>query len=262
MILAEKILLLRKSNGWSQEELAGKMNVSRQSISKWESAAAIPDINRILELAKLFEVTTDYLLRDDIERTEYSDECEKDNLIRISLQESNDFLKSRVGYGRQIAFGVVLCILAPVLLILLGGMADTGAISEVFAYSVGVIALIFMVSAAIVIFIVCSAKMKRFKYLEKGGFELEYGALGIIKEKRAAFEKEYLCKTIVGIVLCILGVVPLIIAGIFEASVMLYIVFTALIFIAASAGVFLIISAGTVKGGYDQLLHEGEYEPG
>ena len=50
MILADKILSLRKSNGWSQDELAEKMNVSRQSISKWESAAAIPDINRILEL--------------------------------------------------------------------------------------------------------------------------------------------------------------------------------------------------------------------
>lgn len=262
MILAEKILALRKSNGWSQEELAEKMNVSRQSISKWESAAAIPDINRILELAKLFEVTTDYLLKDDIEKAEYSDECEADNLIRVTLQESSDFLKSRVGYGRQIAFGVMLCILAPVLLILFGGMEDAGAISEVFAYSAGVTALILMVSAAIAIFIVCNAKMKRFKYLEKGDFELEYGALGIIKEKRAVFEKEYLYKTVVGIILCILGVIPLIIAGIFEASDMLCVVFTALIFVAASAGIFLLISAGAIKSGYDQLLLEGEFEPG
>lgn len=65
MILADKILNLRKSLGWSQEELAEKMNVSRQSVSKWESAAAIPDINRILELASIFGVTTDYLLKDD-----------------------------------------------------------------------------------------------------------------------------------------------------------------------------------------------------
>ena len=262
MILAEKILVLRKSNGWSQEELAEKMNVSRQSISKWESAAAIPDINRILELAKLFEVTTDYLLKDDIEKTAYSDEYGTDNRIRVSLQESSEFLKSRASYGRQIAFGVMLCILAPVLLILFGGMEDAGAISEVFAYSVGVTALILMVSTAIVIFIVCSAKMKRFKYLEKGDFELEYGALGIIKEKRAAFEKEYLYKTVVGIVLCILGIIPLIIAGIFEASDILCVVFTALIFVATSAGVFLLISASTVKSGYDQLLLEGEFEPG
>ena len=261
MILAEKILLLRKSNKWSQEELAEKMNVSRQSISKWESAAAIPDINRILELSKLFGVTTDYLLKDDIENTEYSDEDEPDNRIRVSLQESSDFLKSRVGYGRQVALGVMLCILAPVLLILFGGMEDAGALSEVFAYSVGIITLILIVSAAVAVFIICSAKMKPFKYLEKGDFELEYGVLGIIKERRAAFEKEYLQKTVVGIVLCILSCLPLIIAGIFEASDLLCVVFTALMFVVASVGVYLLVSVGTVKGGYDRLLLEGEFEP-
>ena len=260
MILAEKILSLRKSNGWSQEELAERINVSRQSISKWESAAAIPDINRILELAKLFGVTTDYLLKDDIEKTEYSDEYEADNPIRVSLQESNDFIKSRVGYGRQIAFGVMLCILAPVLLILFAGMVDAGAISEVLAYGIGVIVLLIMVSAAVAIFIVCSAKMKRFKYLEKGDFELEYGVLGIIKEKRAAFEKAYLYKMVTGIVLCILSVIPLLIAGLSEASDMVCIAFTGLVLVVASVGVYLIISVCTVKGGYDQLLLEGDFD--
>ncbi len=262
MILAEKILSLRKSNEWSQEELAEKMKVSRQSISKWESAAAIPDINRILELAKLFGVTTDYLLKDDIEKAEHSDGFEADNRIRVSLQESNDFLKSIVGYGRKIAFGVMLCILAPVLLLLFSGMVETGAMPKVFAYGIGIVTLFLLVSAAVAVFIISGAKMKRFKYMEKGDFELEYGVLGIIKEKRAAFEKEYLYKTVIGIVLCILGAIPLIIAGLSEASDMVCIAFTALILVVASVGVYLIISVGTVKGGYDQLLLEGEFEHG
>ena len=99
MILADKILSLRKNNGWSQEELAEKMNVSRQSVSKWESAAAIPDINRILELAKLFGVTTDYLLKDDLEMTVYSDTDETEDLVRVSLSEMNDFLNNKAIYG-------------------------------------------------------------------------------------------------------------------------------------------------------------------
>lgn len=70
MILADKILSLRKNQGWSQEELAEKLNVSRQSISKWESAASIPDIDKILELSKLFGVSTDYLLKDSIKHVE------------------------------------------------------------------------------------------------------------------------------------------------------------------------------------------------
>ena len=62
MILADKIIRLRRKNGWSQEELAEKMNVSRQAVSKWESAQTVPDLEKILMLGALFGVTTDYLL--------------------------------------------------------------------------------------------------------------------------------------------------------------------------------------------------------
>ena len=65
MELSKKIIGLRKSNGLSQEDLAEKLDVSRQAISRWESGTAMPDANNILQLSKLFEVTTDYLLNDD-----------------------------------------------------------------------------------------------------------------------------------------------------------------------------------------------------
>ena len=70
MILADKIAELRKKNGWSQEELAGQLGVSRQSVSKWESAASIPDLDKILKLSELFGVSTDYLLKDSWEPEE------------------------------------------------------------------------------------------------------------------------------------------------------------------------------------------------
>ena len=60
MILADKIIELRKKNGWSQEELAEKLGVSRQAVSKWEGAQSVPDIQRILEMSRLFGVSTDY----------------------------------------------------------------------------------------------------------------------------------------------------------------------------------------------------------
>ena len=59
MILAEKIALLRRQNGWSQEELADQLNVSRQAVSKWEGGTSIPDLDKILKLSALFEVSTD-----------------------------------------------------------------------------------------------------------------------------------------------------------------------------------------------------------
>ena len=67
MILADKIITLRKKAGWSQEELAQKLDVSRQSVSKWEGAQSIPDISKILQMSRLFGVTTDFLLKDELE---------------------------------------------------------------------------------------------------------------------------------------------------------------------------------------------------
>ncbi len=79
MIFADKILELRKKNGWSQEDLADKMNVSRQSISKWESAQATPDIAKIIQLSELFGVSTDYLVKDELESVEFSETVPDEN---------------------------------------------------------------------------------------------------------------------------------------------------------------------------------------
>ena len=65
--LPDKIIKHRKSNGWSQEDFAEKLNVSRQAISRWENGTALPDAQNILQISKLFHVTTDYLLNEDYE---------------------------------------------------------------------------------------------------------------------------------------------------------------------------------------------------
>ena len=70
MTFAEKLLLLRKSATLSQEDLAEKLNVSRQAVSRWEMGTAMPDSPNLLEISRLFNVSADYLLRDEIERDE------------------------------------------------------------------------------------------------------------------------------------------------------------------------------------------------
>lgn len=67
MNISEKIQILRRDRKWSQDELAEKLEVSRQSVSKWESGKALPDSEKILALAKLFDVSTDFLLKDEQE---------------------------------------------------------------------------------------------------------------------------------------------------------------------------------------------------
>lgn len=67
MKLSEKIVTLRKQKGWSQEELADKLNVSRQAVGKWETETALPEVDKILQLATLFGVSTDSLLKEDVQ---------------------------------------------------------------------------------------------------------------------------------------------------------------------------------------------------
>lgn len=63
MNIADRIQCLRKNKGLSQEELADKVGVSRQAVSKWESEQSTPDIEKIIIMSELFEVTTDYILK-------------------------------------------------------------------------------------------------------------------------------------------------------------------------------------------------------
>ena len=65
MKLCEKIVLLRKKAGLSQEAMAEKLGVSRQAVSRWEVGSALPDASNVLQLSKLFSVTADYLLNED-----------------------------------------------------------------------------------------------------------------------------------------------------------------------------------------------------
>ena len=88
MILADKLIELRKKRGWSQEELAEQLGVSRQSVSKWESAQSVPDMERVLQLSELFGVTTDYLLKDSVESlSEPSEEPSSDVKAWKSLSQ-------------------------------------------------------------------------------------------------------------------------------------------------------------------------------
>lgn len=94
MNIGERIIKHRKKNGWSQEELAERLGVSRQSVSKWESGTSVPDLNRILEMSELFEVTTDYLLKGDF------DEARKMSGPEV---QGKDISRQRVEQGQTIS---------------------------------------------------------------------------------------------------------------------------------------------------------------
>ena len=214
MILADKIIRLRKKNGWSQEELANKMSVSRQAVSKWEGAQTIPDLEKILQLSVLFGVTTDYLLKDEIEDEELTGDTSSETTVkRISIEEANVYIEQRKKASWRIALATFLCILSPITLIVLTLLSEVpnSGMTETAAGGIGLAVLFAFVLCAVPIFIYCGFKNQPYEFLDKNiPFELEYGVRGIVTEKQNAFKKIYITCNIIATCLCIFSAVPLV----------------------------------------------------
>ena len=261
MILADKIIKLRKKNGWSQEELAEKMNVSRQAVSKWESAQSIPDLERILQLSILFGVTTDYLLKDNIEE-EISNGDSSDTTVRkISIEEAHTYLEQRKKAAWRIALATFLCILSPITLIVLSILSElpNPIVSEITASAVGLIVLFAFILCAVPIYIYCGFKNEQYAFLDKNiPFELEYGVKGFVTEKKNAFRPTYVAYNIIATCVCIFSVVPLIILSFTDNEIFVALALALLMIIVGMSAVMFIV-AGTQNASMQKLLKEGEY---
>lgn len=264
VILAEKIMELRKKNGWSQEELAFQMDVSRQSVSKWESGTSIPDLERILKLSQLFGVSTDYLLKEELEDLPATSpevsQCEN-GVRRITAEVAGEFMETKIKASKQVAAAVSACILSPALLIYLGALAEykENVISEGMAGGIGVIVLILIVGVATVFFILNGMKMEPFQYLEKEAFRLDYGVEAIVRKKMAEYEGINRIYTVTGVFMCIVSVCPLLIVASLDTSEFIQTICLEVLFAIVAAAVYLIIVAGEKKSCFKILLQEGDY---
>ena len=261
MILADKIIRLRKRNGWSQEELAEKMNVSRQAVSKWEGAQTIPDLDKILLLGKLFNVTTDYLLKDEIEDEEFADTTAESSSKRISIQDANLYLEQQKRASVQIAIATFLCILSPVTLILLGAAGEVPSlgISEKLTGTLGLVALFTFVLCAVPIFIYTGFKNEPFSFLDKNvPFELEYGVKGFVSEQIKQFRATYIRWNIIATCICIFSPLPLIVSA-FQDNDLICAIMLAVMIVLAGIGSAIFIIVGVRNGSMQKLLKEGEY---
>lgn len=261
MILADKIIRLRKKNGWSQEELAEKMNVSRQAVSKWESAQTIPDLDKILRLGELFGVTTDYLLKDNMENEEFTEDISISGIKRISLKDANSYIEHRKWASVLISTATFLCILSPIPLLILAAGVESGLfnISENMAAGIGLVVLFLIVITAVPMFVYCVFKNAPYKYIEgTEPFELEYGVSGMVKEKQKAFRDKYMMRNIIATCICILSPVPLI-CGSFTENEFLMVVLLGVTMIIAGIGTSIFIINGVRMASMRKLLKEGEY---
>lgn len=268
MILADKIINLRKKNGWSQEELAEKLGVTRQSISKYEGAQSIPDLDKILKLSEIFGVTTDYLIKDELEEEEYApsqmheNESGSDRSVhKVTMEMANEYLQIIDWSAGKTAFATMLCILSPIVLLMLGAMSEMPNyhISENAAAGIGICVLIVLIAIAVTIFILCGMKTKKYEFMEKEDIETVYGVSGMVKEKRDAYHSMYVTQLVIGIICCICSVIPLF--GTLAVSESDFYMVSAVCMLLAlvAIGTYFIVRSAAKMNAMNQLLEEEDY---
>jgi len=260
MILADKIIKLRKRLGWSQEELAEKVNVSRQSVSKWESANSIPDLNRIIMLAELFEVSTDFLLKDENETFESNSEVSsKDvSLHQVSIEEATKYVESKVEISSINTKGAILCVCSVVPLFFFLAMAETGrmGVTGNTAAAIGIISILFIVAFAVSVFLKTNQFDKDIELIDNEKFELSYGVHSVFQEKLESYKPLYNRRLSIGIFLFIFSFVPLMLGAIFNGhSDTIFMMMIVLMFI-ISAGIYIVSPASAKLDAYNNILKE------
>ncbi len=266
MTLAEKIMTERKKRGWSQEELAERIDVTRQSVSKWEGGLSVPDLDKIVQLAKIFGVSCDYLLCEENEpvteeNTPSQEKCEEKR--EITREEGDAYLAARAHAAPRIALGVFLCILGAAAVVQFTALADD-VLPELTGILTGLGLLLLLVAVGVGLFIASGLRLSAYKYMEEEPFSLPAAYHADLCEEQEEKRPRYITHMIIGVVLCILSVAPLLITIILaDDRIHLYEVWIAVgvvgLLLTVACGVFLIVCAAMRFGGYAVLLQEGEY---
>lgn len=270
MSFPEKIVSLRRSRGWSQEELAARLGVSRQSVSKWESGASVPELERIIELSRVFEVTTDELLLDSAPvdyfvpsadtPPQFPEEPQVSPRV-VSLEAGEEYYRLVRRVSKKIALGASLCILSPVPLLVLSGLTvlDTPLCSEGFAGGFGVAILLLMVALSMPLFIPSGMALSNYTYLEEEAFLPGTGLIPAMEARKSTQMPSFIRGITLGVVLCVLAVAQLVLVAALQESEFPVLMAVVGLLTLISLAVHIFIRVGLPVDACDKLLQTGDY---
>ena len=264
MTFSEKISALRKQKGWSQEELAEKLMVTRQAVSKWESAQSMPDLDKLVQLSEALGVSTDYLLKDEQSQSAPVPATAEQTvkLRHVTQEEARRYLQLQTAAIPKTTLGVALCVWSPIALIGLPVLRSTfnWGFPEEICSGIGLCVLLVMVAAGVALLLTASGKLREFEYLEREPIETDNGA----REQALHMQREMasFCtrQNTIGVVLCILSVLPLFalmcVPGVPDGY---YSLAVCALLLLVGIACLLLVRTGALRGSVDRLLEQGDY---
>ncbi len=270
MTLSEKIIKLRRATGLSQEELADRIGISRQAVSKWESSQSTPDIDKIILLSDFFGVSTDYLLKESISTYSYekdenilqedvfkdSDYKEEPLQSRASRKDVLEYISLKHRESKIIAIAVLFFIISPILLICLPVLSEEGKISETLAVLLGLLAIFSFVWLGTGLCIY-SDMLTRDNVLKKDKYcTIDEESILYAKKLKADRHNFSTISLIIGVSLCILSPTPLIAAAF---TGFINIIYTIGILLAlVGAGCAVIVNSETYNEALERIISQND----
>lgn len=245
MSFGEKLQQLRKEKGLSQEDLAHQLNISRQAVSKWESQNGYPEIEKMILISDLFQVSLDYLMKEDYE--EY--ENETISSFRLMTQQNiKDYLHFKKSFALGISCSVLLMIIGLFIAVL---CADTSY------QSIGVFGFLIMVGIG-VFFIIMTTLLKESKFkIEREEIKIAFNDLQNLQEQYQHFHKYFTLAIAGGVLLIIVSLAC--IALLHETYSQYENILGAQFLLCIGIAVFLFIYFGILKDAYQFLIHNKAY---
>lgn len=255
MNLNEKIMKLRKEKGWSQEELAYKLDISRQAVSKWESGTSQPEIEKVVHMAQIFGITTDELLmtsKDSIETT-------KEEIKVLNKDEIELYMIQTKKVSKFYSIATAFMIISPALLIFLIGLSENNVVKEKIAVAFGLTALFLFITIGIIFYIYFGIRDENFQYIETSNLFIKEEIKKEILKEENLYQNKYSLGITIGVSICIIAVLPLIISAVIGVSDHILVCLVSLLLLLISIGVAIMVRVQMVKEMYDKLLEKGEF---
>ena len=245
MSFGEKLQQLRKEKGLSQEDLAHQLNVSRQAVSKWESQNGYPEIEKMILISDLFQVSLDYLMKEDYE------EHENETISSFHLmtqQNIEDYLHFKKSFALRIGSSVLLMIVG---LFIAALCADTSY------QSIGVFGFLIMVGIG-VFFIIMTTLLKESKFkIENEEIKIAFNDLQNLQEQYQHFHKYFTLAIAGGVLLIIVSLACIVLLH--ETFPQYENILGAQFLLCIGIAVFLFIYFGILKDTYQFLIHNKAY---
>lgn len=243
MIFGEKLFKLRKEKGFSQEDLAEKLNTTRQAISKWENGQGYPETEKLLMIGNIFGVSMDYLLKDTIEISNKSEDG-----YYVSKEMAEGYLLTMRKIAQYVGLGMFMLVLSSLPYFLFEGNPEIYIIPTILLATLGIG---MFVSAGFL-------EEEQYKILKREPLQFDRKYLGNLSLRYEGLKKKYRFIIVIGACFLVAGILTISIEMNYIHSGMLESYLPFCIGLIA-IGLYMLIRTSIILEGYKLLAQNEEY---